>query len=63
MTLFDNLHAHGLTVITVTHDPLVAKHAERIITLSDGKIVADEYNGHKLKSYYLASEEANNENY
>ena len=42
MTLFDNLHAQGITVIMVTHDPLVAKRAHRIITLADGKIVNNE---------------------
>jgi putative ABC transport system ATP-binding protein len=46
MALFDELHAQGLTVITVTHDANVARRAERIITLSDGKIVSDQANGH-----------------
>ncbi len=31
----------GLTVILVTHDPEVAKHADRIIALKDGDVVAD----------------------
>jgi putative ABC transport system ATP-binding protein len=48
MDLFDELHTQGLTVITVTHDPLVAQRAERVVTLSDGKIVSDKHNGHKL---------------
>ena len=42
LTLFDELRAQGLTIIVVTHDPDVAGRAERIITLSDGKIVADQ---------------------
>ena len=50
MDLFDELHAQGLTIITVTHDPLVAQRAERVITLSDGKIVSDKRNGRKLVS-------------
>lgn len=33
----------GCTVILVTHDPLLAAHAERIISLRDGRIVGDEY--------------------
>jgi putative ABC transport system ATP-binding protein len=48
MDLFDQLHAQGLTVITVTHDPQVAQRAERVVTLSDGVIISDEENGRKL---------------
>jgi len=50
MDLFDDLHSQGITVIMVTHDPLVARRAKRVITLSDGKIKADEKNGSKLAS-------------
>ncbi len=32
---------HGATVITVTHDPHLGKHAERIIHLQDGRIADD----------------------
>lgn len=32
---------HGRTVILITHEPDVAEHAERIITLRDGAIVSD----------------------
>jgi putative ABC transport system ATP-binding protein len=32
---------HGRTVILITHEPDVAEHAERIITLRDGVIVSD----------------------
>lgn len=32
----------GTTLILVTHDPMLASRAGRIITLSDGKIVSDE---------------------
>jgi putative ABC transport system ATP-binding protein len=48
MALFNELNTQGLTVITVTHDPVVAQHAKRVITLSDGKIVSDKLNGHNL---------------
>jgi putative ABC transport system ATP-binding protein len=48
MDLFDELHAQGLTVITVTHDPQVAQRAGRVVTLSDGVIVSDKSNGKKL---------------
>jgi macrolide transport system ATP-binding/permease protein len=43
MRIFKQLHEQGMTIVVVTHDMSVAKRAERIITLSDGKIVKDEY--------------------
>ena len=42
LTVFEQLHQQGQTIIMITHDPLIAQRAERRITLSDGKIVADE---------------------
>ena len=48
MALFDELHDQGLTVIMVTHDPLVAQRARRVVTLHDGKILSDKANGRKL---------------
>ena len=45
MVLFDRLHAAGNTLIVVTHEPHIAKHARRIIHLSDGNIVQDEQQG------------------
>lgn len=44
MALFRSLHRQGLTLILVTHDPHVAAHADRIITLYDGKIEEDRSN-------------------
>ncbi len=41
MALLDELHAQGLTILLVTHDAKIADHAQRKITLSDGKIVED----------------------
>jgi ABC-type lipoprotein export system ATPase subunit len=40
--LFERLNAEqGLTVILVTHEQEVARHARRIVVLRDGQIVAD----------------------
>jgi len=41
MTLIDELHAQGQTVIMVTHEPDIAAHCERVIRLEDGKISSD----------------------
>jgi putative ABC transport system ATP-binding protein len=51
MELFQNLYKdNGQTVILVTHDSYVARHANRIIKLSDGQIVSDEVNANPIKA-------------
>ncbi len=42
LALLRELHAAGHTVLLITHDPLVAAHAHRIIRLSDGNLISDE---------------------
>ena len=42
MKLFDAIHRKGNTVILVTHEEDVARHAGRIVRLRDGKIEHDE---------------------
>ena len=44
MRILMELHGAGHTVILVTHDPKVAAHAERIIEVSDGRIISDTRN-------------------
>ena len=41
MTLFDQLHKNGQTIIIVTHEAYIAQHAQREIHLLDGKIATD----------------------
>jgi putative ABC transport system ATP-binding protein len=41
MVLFDQLHRGGNTVVLVTHEPDIAAHAARKVTLRDGKVVSD----------------------
>ncbi|MDB9980251.1 MAG: ABC transporter ATP-binding protein [Flavobacteriales bacterium] len=41
LTLFDEIHKQGNTVIVVTHEEEVAEHAHRIIRLRDGIIESD----------------------
>jgi len=36
MNLLNELHAEGKTIVMVTHDPAIAKHASRICTMRDG---------------------------
>jgi len=42
MTLFENLHKQGNTIILVTHENDIAQHAHRVIHIRDGKIASDE---------------------
>lgn len=39
MTVFQDLNANGHTIVIITHESNIAKHAGRIIYLLDGKIV------------------------
>ena len=37
--LVERLHKEGLTLVVVTHDPAVARRADRVLVLVDGNIV------------------------
>ncbi len=41
MQMLHDLHEDGNTVVIITHDLNIAKQAERIITIRDGKITSD----------------------
>jgi putative ABC transport system ATP-binding protein len=41
LALFDELHRSGQTIIMVTHEADVARHARRIIRMKDGKVHSD----------------------
>jgi len=41
MSIFQDLHDKGITLILVTHDPDIARHAERVISVRDGRIISD----------------------
>lgn len=44
MRLFDEIHAQGNTLVVVTHEEDIARHAKRIVRLRDGVIESDEPN-------------------
>jgi putative ABC transport system ATP-binding protein len=41
MALLTDLHADGLTLIIVTHDPSIASYCRRVVRLHDGRIAED----------------------
>ena len=38
-------HEDGLTIVLVTHDPIVASHADRVIRMRDGLVFDDDHSG------------------
>jgi putative ABC transport system ATP-binding protein len=50
MSLLDEIHRKGNTVIVVTHEEDIAKHAARIIRLIDGTIASDVQNEKYVKA-------------
>jgi putative ABC transport system ATP-binding protein len=41
LALFQSLNRNGRTVVMVTHDPEVARHSRRVVTIRDGRVVGD----------------------
>jgi putative ABC transport system ATP-binding protein len=41
MGLFSELHADGITIVVVTHDPMIAAHCRRVVRLHDGRVAED----------------------
>ena len=56
MGLIEEIHKAGNTIILVTHEEDIARHAHRIVRLSDGLIASDEVNTDiRTMKYYLKS--------
>lgn len=49
MNIFESLNKSGHTIIMITHEEDIARHAKRIIKLKDGQIVSDQKN-HKINT-------------
>ena len=48
MNLLHKLHEQGTTIVMVTHDPRIAEHTQRTISLMDGLIDTVVHNGKKV---------------
>jgi putative ABC transport system ATP-binding protein len=44
MAIFQEINQEGHTIIMITHEPDIAIHTKRIITIKDGKIISDKKN-------------------
>src|SRR5207245_10156622 len=42
MALFQELNRSGITVVLVTHEPDIARHARRVLTFRDGRLITDD---------------------
>jgi len=49
MDLLDKIHDKGNTVILVTHEEDIARHAHRIIKLMDGEVATDHINENRIE--------------
>lgn len=58
LALFEELSVKGNTIIVVTHEEDVARHARRIIRLRDGLIASDAVNANPLTIQALSLESA-----
>ncbi|WP_035299364.1 ABC transporter ATP-binding protein [Brevibacillus thermoruber] len=50
MSIFQQLHEEGKTIVLVTHEPDIAEHAERIIRFRDGQIISNEAVDHRRRA-------------
>jgi ABC-type lipoprotein export system ATPase subunit len=50
------LNAAGRTIVLVTHDPTVARHAKRVIVMGDGRAVREELVTERLDARALLAE-------
>jgi len=50
MLLLDEIHSKGNTIILVTHEEDIARHAHRIIRLIDGEVASDGPNKNPLRA-------------
>ena len=46
MTLFEELNREGITILLVTHEADIARHAKRQVRFHDGRIVSDQATPH-----------------
>ncbi len=58
MVLFEELNQQGITIVVVTHEPDVASHASRVLTVHDGLLLSDAPPDHKRLSGHAVAASA-----
>lgn len=53
MGIFQHLNGAGHTIVMITHEPDIAEHAKRVITIRDGRLVADVKNKKPRHANYV----------
>lgn len=56
MSIFQELNTEGSTIVLVTHEEEIARHAQRIVSFRDGKLVKAEQVADPLKASLLLEE-------
>jgi putative ABC transport system ATP-binding protein len=59
LSLLEEMNRDGLTLIVVTHDPAVARRAQRVLVLKDGRVVLRVAGTHIREAVDLLSTEEN----
>ncbi|MGT2911089.1 ABC transporter ATP-binding protein [Streptococcus cameli] len=52
MTIFEDIHMSGQTILMVTHSPMAASHASRVLFIKDGRIYHQLYRGHQSNTEF-----------
>ncbi|KKT73407.1 MAG: Phosphonate-transporting ATPase [Candidatus Collierbacteria bacterium GW2011_GWB1_44_6] len=52
MEIFKKINEKGHTIVMITHEPDIAEHAKRVITMRDGKIVGDIKNTKRITYFH-----------
>ncbi len=50
MAMLQELNAQGITVVVVTHDDRIARHAQRVVRILDGRIQSEEIVRHRIQA-------------
>lgn len=57
MAIFQKLNKEGHTIVMITHEPDIAQHATRIITIRDGKLAGDHTNQKQKLAHPVTNQE------
>ena len=56
LAIFQSLHTEGKTIVIVTHEEVIARHAQRIVRFKDGHIISDQRVSKPLEAETMLAE-------